>query len=255
VAPDEGGTLTEIAALGRRHDLADVLTRRPEAYHARIGAGAGEGMRSIHDAPPEKEPGLARLLAYDRFRRVSLLDGLFPAEGELDPVEPWASSRLALGGARFEPTLERRRDGADITLRHRATEPALEVDKRVSVRDATVAARYRLSGAPGGRWGVQWNLTLSAGEAEGRYLTLPGRPSLGSAGWVSGEREVTLVDEWLGVQARLTWSPGAEVAWGPVETISVSEAGFERIYQGIALLLTWPSGGAELTTALEVQER
>jgi len=65
------------------------------------------------------------------------------------------------------------------------------------------------------------------------------------------------VDEWLGLQARLSWSAGAELAWGPVETVSVSEAGFERIYQGLALLLTWPISGttAELTTSLEVQAR
>jgi 4-alpha-glucanotransferase len=255
VAQDQGGTLTEIAALS--HDLADVLSRRREAYHVRIGATRGEGMRSIHDAPPEKEPGLAGLLAYDRFRRASLLDGLFPADGALDAVEPWAASRLALGSAAFEATLEHGRDGADITLRHRHADPALGVDKRVSVRGATVAARYGLSGGAGGRWAVQWNLALSAGEAEGRYLTLPGRPSLGSAGRIADVNEVTLVDEWLGLQARLTWAPGAELAWGPVETISVSEAGFERIYQGLALLLIWPidRDNIELATALEVQAR
>ena len=257
VAQDEGGTLTEIGALGRRHDLADVLSRRREGYHARIGATSDDGMRSIHDAPPEKEPGLASLLAYDRFRRASLLDGLFPAEGTLEAVEPWAASRLALGQTAFEATLERGPEGADIMLRHRSADPALEVDKRIGVHGATVGVRYRLGGGVTGRWAVQWNLALSAGEAEGRYLTLPGRPSLGSAGRVSDVREVTLVDEWLGLQARLTWSHAAELAWGPVETISVSEAGFERIYQGTALLLVWPLAGtgAELTTALEVQTR
>jgi alpha-amylase len=101
---------------------------------------------------------------------------------------------------------------------------------------------------------VQWNLALTAGEAPGRYLTLPERPSLASTGRVTGVRAVALVDEWIGVQARLTWSAGAELAWGPVETVSVSEAGFERIYQGLALLLTWPLAGApvELWTAVSV---
>jgi len=236
-----------------------VLARRPETYHARIGGAAvSDEMRSIHDAPPEKEPGLARLLAYDRFRRASLLDGVFAADGELDPVEPWSASRLVLGVARFEPTLERHADGAQIRLRHRATgEVPLAVDKLVSVRGAAISARYRLNGALGGRWGVQWNLALSAGNAEGRYLTLPERPALGSTGRRSGLTDVTLVDEWLELQARLSWSAGAELAWGPVETVSVSEAGFERIYQGLALLLTWPIAGttAELTTTLEVQAR
>ena len=50
---------------------------------------------------------------------------------------------------------------------------------------------------------------------------------------------MSLVDEWAAVEARLRWSPPAELAWGPVETVSVSEGGFERIYQGTALLLVW----------------
>jgi 4-alpha-glucanotransferase len=262
LTPDAGGALTEIGALGRRHDVADVLGRRVEAYHARLGdtAESGGGTRSIHDAAPEKEPGLARLLGYDRFRRASLLDGLFAADGELDAAEPWPASRLALGDAAWEPAVERQVDGAEVTLRHRATgDVGLAVDKRVSVRGATITARYRLSadGNLDGRWGVQWNLALSAGEAPGRYLTLPGQPSLGSSGRRSGVSGVSLVDEWLGLEARLSWAPAAELAWAPVETVSVSEGGFERIYQGLALLLTWPLAGtsAEVTTALAVHER
>mgnify|MGYP003693656473 CR=1 FL=1 len=30
---------------------------------------------------------------------------------------------------------------------------------------------------------------------------------------------------------------------GPVETVSVSEGGFERLYQGTALLVSWPLSG------------
>jgi alpha-amylase len=65
---------------------------------------------------------------------------------------------------------------------------------------------------------------------------------------------VALVDEWIGVRVTLAWTPGADLGWGPVETVSVSEGGFERIYQGLALLLTWPLGAAPLDvwTALTV---
>jgi 4-alpha-glucanotransferase len=258
--PARGGTLTEIATLARRHDLADVLTRRPEAYHARLGAATGIGIRSIHDQPAEKEPGLQHLLAYDRFRRASLLDGLFETEGEPDAVEPWPTARVALGEAVFAHQVETRDGGVEATLHHQVEAPTpLVVDKRVSVRDETVTARYQVSaaGSLAGRWGVQWNLALSAGDAPGRYLALPDRPSLGSRGRRTDVSEVALVDEWLGVEARLRWSPAAELAWGPVETVSVSEGGFERIYQGLALLLLWPLGRErhELEVTLMVRAR
>ncbi|HEU4371035.1 MAG TPA: alpha-amylase/4-alpha-glucanotransferase domain-containing protein [Methylomirabilota bacterium] len=261
--PAQGGSLTEIGVLDRRHDLADVLARRPESYHAQLADAVEDGgIRSIHDAPGEKQPGLRRLLAYDRFRRASLLDGWFDAGGLLDAVEPWPAGRLALGDAGFVATVAHADGGVEIALRHRDQSPAaLDVDKRVSVRGATLTARYRLAGAPGsrldGRWAVQWNLALSAGEASGRYLTLPGRPSLASSGRLGDVSAVTLVDEWLGLEARLAWTPGAELAWGPVETVSVSEAGFERIYQGLAVLLAWPLDGetGELSVALTAGAR
>jgi 4-alpha-glucanotransferase len=259
--PARGGTLTEIAALARRHDLADVLGRRPEAYHARLVDGAAKSMRSIHDPPAEKEPGLQRLLAYDRFRRASLLDGVFGAQGEPDAVEPWSSSQVALGEAAFTHAVSARNGAVEIRLHHRVDAPTvMEVDKRIGVRDDTVTVRYQIApagGAPDGRWAVQWNLALSAGDAPGRYLTLPGQPSLGSAGRVRDASQVALVDEWLGLAADLAWEPAAELAWGPVETVSVSEGGFERIYQGLALLLLWPLAGVsrELKVTLTVRPR
>ena len=49
-----------------------------------------------------------------------------------------------------------------------------------------------------------------------------------------------MVDEWLGGEVALSFTAPAEVAWAPVETVSLSESGFERIYQGSALLVAWP---------------
>ena len=135
-------------------------------------------------------------------------------------------------------------DGVAVVLARAPTPQApLAVEKRVTIREATIEVRYRLRSTSGhrltGRWGVQWNLALTAGNAPDRYLDLPARPSLGSAGRAEALAAVALVDEWAGVEARLRWSPAAELAWGPVETVSVSEGGFERIYQGTALLLVW----------------
>jgi hypothetical protein len=258
--PALGGSITEIGYLPRALDLGDVLARRPETYHSQVrtrpaDAAAG-GAHTIHDAPAHKEAGLDALLAYDTFRRASLLDGWFAADGALDPIEPWPAARVALGGMALAHAVERGDAGVSVVLPF--TGDGLEGDKRVTVRGATIDARYRLRG-PGlpGRWAVQWNLALTAGDAPDRYLTLPGHPTLGSRGRTSEVTRVTLVDEWGGVEAELRWSAGAELSWGPVQTVSVSESGFERIYQGTALLLAWPvqGGEAEVATALTVRSR
>jgi alpha-amylase len=249
IEPALGGALTEIGYLPKTLDVADVLARRPEAYHDQVRAesrrGDGAEVRTIHEAPAAKEAGLEEILAYDELRRASLLEAWFDdAAAPLDPLAPWPGARLVLARERLAWSVCEVARGVEVRLAlPRDAGAPVGVDKVVSVHGATVGARYRLRATAGGakgRWAVQWNLALTAGDAPGRYLTLPGRPSLGSAGRADGLTGVTLVDEWIGVVARLAWTPAADLAWSPVQTVSVSEAGFERIYQGTAVLLTWP---------------
>ena len=46
-------------------------------------------------------------------------------------------------------------------------------------------------------------------------------------------------NDYVGVSVTTTVSPPADAWWAPVETISNSEGGFERVYQGSGLLLSW----------------
>src|SRR5438445_467597 len=247
--PISCGAITELGYLAGDLDVADVLARRPEAYHADVRRGSrgdgGAAVRTIHDAPAPKEAGLDTLLAYDDVRRGSLLEGWFDAGASgLDPVSPWAQAALTLAAEALASTVSTANGGVAVTLT-RGAGASVRVEKTVTIRDATVEVRYRLGTPAGmsgasGRWAVQINVALTAGDAPGRYLTATGQPSLGSTGRERGAAGVTLVDEWVGVRARLEWAPVAELAWGPVQTVSVSEAGFERIYQGPALLIVWP---------------
>jgi alpha-amylase len=267
--PDAGGMLTELGYFPAGLDVADVLARRFEAYHAEVrarAAGSSAAARSIHETTSAKEAGLDARLAYDPFRRGSLVDGWFDDDGAvLDPVAPWSRARAVVARERLDRTVEAAAGRVSVVLSRAPTaEAPLVVEKRVTIHDATVEARYRLRPAAGralaGRWAVQWNLALTAGNAPDRYLDLPARPTLGSAGREAARGAVTLVDEWAGVEARLGWNPGAELAWGPVETVSLSEGGFERIYQGTALLLVWrladgPDDGRELAVTLTLARR
>jgi hypothetical protein len=247
-----------------------VLTRRPEAYHDQLRRVNDEAspepavVRTIHAVPSAKEAGLATLLAYDDLRRASLLDGLFPLGEPLDPVAPWDAARLVLGRHRFGSEITRTSAGVVVTLSLLPVDLGLvRVVKRVLIDGDRVEARYRIQPVPAAlpaRWAVQWNLALTGGDGPERYLVLPDRPPLRSSGRRDELSHLVLADEWAGLEARLEWDPPAEVAWGPVETISVSEGGFERIYQGTAFLLTWPLLAEspqewELVTSLRVSAR
>jgi hypothetical protein len=267
--PDAGGMVTELGYFPAGLDVADVLARRVEAYHDRVRAQVAAGTiapaRTISEATTPKEMGLDALLAYDTFRRGSLIEGFFVAQGALDPVAPWDRARAVVGGARLDCTVRDAAGGAVVVLSRTPTpEAPFSVEKRVTIRDATLEVVYRLQPASDnrltGRWGVQWNLALTAGSAPDRYLSLANRPTLGSSGRQARLSAVSLVDEWAAVEARLHWNPEGELAWGPVETVSISESGFERIYQGTALLIVWPvdvapDGTRELSASLTLARR
>jgi hypothetical protein len=253
LCPHAGGALTELAFRPRALDVADVLTRRREAYHARIplatGAGsAGEGQaRSIHDRLAAKEAGLDRLLEYDGFRRASLREGVLGIADPVDALDPWPAASLTFGATEMDHGVREERDAlvATFTVEGTAAVP-LTVEKtvRLHAEGARLAVAYRLTWrgreALDARWAVQWNLALTAGDAFGRYFRYPGRPSLGGRGRRAGERELVMVDEWIGVELELAAAEPAECAWAPVETVSLSEAGLERIYQGSSIVWCWP---------------
>jgi alpha-amylase len=249
--PARGGTLTELAVIARNLDLADVLTRRREAYHAEVGEPAAAledgAVKTIHAEATAREAGLAARLGTDRFRRASLLDGLFGDGAVPDPLDPWDTADALLGERPMRPSVHVAADAAEVAcaIDGLGVVPLAVVKSvRVPRQGAWLDIRYRLrwSGAAPlvARWGVQFNLALSAGDAPGRYFRGPGRPSLGSHGRLARRRAVTMVDEWLGCALELRWATPGEVSWAPVETVSQSEAGFERIYQGTALFLSWP---------------
>jgi alpha-amylase len=262
INPALGGAVTELASLARGLDVADVLSRRPEAYHdeirQRAGAAEAGGVRTIHEAAAHKESGLDALLQYDHLRRASLVEGFFPGTDGLDPVSPWDAAAVVLGETGLRARVEER-EGAVVTrLTTDAATGPLRVDKAIAVGGDTVQARYTVVPAERGRWAVQWNLAVTAGEGYGRYLTLAGHPPPRSRGHERGLGEVTLVDEWIGVELALRWSPAADLLWGPVETVSLSEGGYERIYQGTAFLIVWPVdpvSSSSMTTALTVRVR
>jgi alpha-amylase len=90
---------------------------------------------------------------------------------------------------------------------------------------------------------VEWNLTLLAGDAPDRNYFVKGRdlahPRLNSVGDETGVTEMGMRDDWLELEINFKTPHPAKFWRYPVETISQSEGGFEKVYQGSCLLLGW----------------
>ena len=60
------------------------------------------------------------------------------------------------------------------------------------------------------------------------------------SGQAAGVDAIGYGNDWVGVAVEALPEPAADAWWSPIETVSNSESGFERVYQGSNLLLSWP---------------
>ena len=288
VGKDAGGAIVEIAERRRPFDFACVIARRPEAYHLRVeeasrragGAGSpGAGARAeggtpetIHGAISVKEPGLERLLEYDERPRhasqewlrtpaqISSAGGVRASIGN-GPVELRFAQKRAASGAHAPAAVGAHERAA-------ATSPVISLSslpgphairKEIAAGSTPETFEVRFFGVPADSWLVsEWNLSLLTPDAPGRRLAIEGKnPGVfapGSAGEADSVRSIRLEDsEYLRVALTLHFEPAARVEWSPIETVSLSEGGAERVYQGTAFVFGFP--GAGLTGPILIRAR
>lgn len=250
VDPARGGTIVEWDEKTRPVNLVNTLSRRPEPYHtalrepamaqaAATAEGSG-GPATIHAGVRVKDPAATEPLVYDRYRRVAAMDHLWPA-GTGD-AQAFAQGTLPAGAFleqpyrwRFSPA----RDGVQAILqREGAVGPAGGRATMVRVTKAVTVARRRPCltvtytilnlGAMSVslRIGTEWNLALKD-------------PHFNRIGTLHDARRLVLTDVHADLRVELEVSSPAACWYAPVETVSDSEAGVERTYQQLSLLLWW----------------
>lgn len=257
VAPADGGTLFEWDYKPRPFNLLNVLTRRLEAYHDKlqdaeqVHADGHEGATSIHDILHAKEPGLQALLNYDNHRRVSLRDRCF-APGT--PVEMLWRDKYAelstLPGAAYEAHLEE----GEVRLRAESViagpvEGCVGVEKvlRLAPDASSLHIAYTIANtgdhAVNFQFGMDWAVNFLAGNAHDRYYESAdvalGKPVLSERASHAGMSHIALCDEYTNLRFDLRFSAPATVHRFPLETVSQSEGGQERVYQGSVVLPSW----------------
>jgi 4-alpha-glucanotransferase len=248
-----------------RHALCAVMRRRREAYHetlrlhdatvaATVPAERSDAPVSIHELVVSKEPGLADRLHYDPFeRRSGLVRFLHPAT----TPEAWAAAQaVELGDAVAGPfeivslALDRLVATRRATVSEGSGDAVVEVTKEVVLggdrRSPSLALTITVANRSRRRvdalLGIEWTLMMLGGggnpaawwEVDGARTAHDGRGiAAGVTGFAQGNDQV-------GIAVATTISEPADAWWAPVETISNSEGGFERVYQGAGLLVSWP---------------
>jgi 4-alpha-glucanotransferase len=265
ISPHHGGGIGAWDVRAVRHALASVMRRRPEAYHARLvtfeqsgGPGhvaeEGEGAASIHEIVKVREPGLSRRLWYDRYERRSGLVHILARD-----TTPEAFSQVAFdelgdfvdGEFRVEAAaadeVRLARDGhvrmgrVDLPVRVRKS-MTMGGGRRDPWLGLEVEIENRGRSSLEGLLAVEWDLNLlgGGGNPQAWYRVAGARHAFDSEGRAAGCTGLSMGNDGIGLVVRSAVEPVAEAWWSSIDTISVSEDGFERNHQGSCLLWTWP---------------
>jgi alpha-amylase len=245
--------------------LINSLQRRVEAYHSRLQIAAQSAGRvaSIHEQTLAKEPGLEKRLKYDRWARNTFRLLLFAPEkthADFEALRLEESASFAGGDYRIEsvtaeevklaieaplrqvlPGIEPRCIlRAEKTLRFTPNDDSFDVICRLDLVPTVPAPPPPESGAAAKfTVGMEVVLNLLAPNVADRYIEFAGnRQPLEWSGAIDGSC-VRFADEWQNVAVGIKAHGAAQLWISPIETVSESEEGFERVYQGSQILCVW----------------
>jgi alpha-amylase len=251
-------------------NLVDTLTRRYEAYHDQVGGKAEAGTK-LENTLGEKESGLRGYLVYDRKLRRSLSDVfLRPGTGFAEYAAQ--QYRPALEFSARETALERRPRETAVRFLGLARSPegaVVQAEKTVVLAHGSPDLRVEWkfanpvtnAGKPPAEFhfGSEALFCLLAGNAHDRYVDWgSGRDILASRGDMGKVEKLAVADEWLKLRCEARF-PGAARVWrDAIETVSQSEGGYERVYQGTVILPLWDvklAAGAEASASMSIHFR
>lgn len=254
LAPVCGGQIAELDYKPKQFNLSNVLTRRLEAYHSKIHAGqklnSGNQPQSIHDIVNVKEAGLENILFYDWYKRNSLIDHLLSENTTLKSFSECKYGECGdfvnqpydvVSNSKTDVVLER-----DGNLRVDNKTYPLRIRKSIKTGKA-IKVEYELNNTGKSAislwFGVEFNLTLLAGNNKDRYYAIPEKniksQPMNTRGEDNDIKELEITDAYNKFKVQFDWTK-ADLLWRfPIETVSHSEGGLERTYQGSSIMPSW----------------
>lgn len=216
----------------------------------------GSSIASIHDLIVSKEPGLEKKLAYDWYRRTALVDHFLTPDTNLDQL---ANGEYVEQGdfvqSPYQYETERLKNCLNIRLYRNGVLNSngqlhkIAVTKNIQIdpKSSALKIQYELKNLEKSAIGLwfapEFNFALLAGEAPDRYYyfdtELNESRHLASSGIVQSVQQMGLRDDWLKIDIQMRFSKKTTIWRFPVETISKSEGGFERIYQSSVVVPNW----------------
>jgi len=251
IAPHRGGIICEFSLMDKAFNLLNGIQRYRESYHRKvILADKQENSNSggsIHDLVLSKEKGLDKYLKYDKYPRKNLVDHIIHPAISLEKFrdgEYYEDSDFI--GGHYQVGLDEKSHSVTLSRQGWINWQKFTIKKVIIFEKTSLKITYTLTNANARenvfRFGPEFNFTLLGGDSPDRYYIADSEkvaaPALNSQGVLTGIRALGVVNEWDKFKVEVI-APQATEFWRfPVETVSLSESGFERIYQS-SVIIPW----------------
>lgn len=266
VKPGAGGGIIALDWRPARFNLLNTFARRQEAYHVpekqEHHGGGGSGVASIHDIGKDISQ-FAELLVVDRAPRAAFVDHAFGSEPDWHKFDESAAYEIGDLAHLHYRLIGKPAAGEPVAMEGSVELPSgsMTVRKEISLKGANAfAVRYRLKlrgVAVQPVWfATEFNFTLLAGHDHDRFYQWgdqkPGQILMDARRVIEKPGTLCIVDRAFGFSVKLH-AAAEKVLLSPVETISQSESGFDRIHQGsVAVLGFRPAWSKEGTADISV---
>ena len=218
-SPASGGLMYELDVRPIAHNLLATMARRPEAYHRKVLAGndGRNDVAGVSDQVVFKQEGLDARLQYDALPRKSLVDHFYDSQTTVETLFRGEAPEIGDFAQRpYEARLRRnpRRMQVQLTAQGLVGGQPLRITKSVTLEagSSLLEIHYLLEGLPQEQpllFAVEFNFAGMPGGADDRYFYGRDRHRLGQLGTQLDQADVAelgLVDEWLGLEANLSFS-------------------------------------------------
>ncbi len=252
IAPARGGGIVEFDHLPAAKNLSDTLMRRREGYHRRLlsrDKNAVDTTKSIHDLVLVKEEGLENLLVEDKYPRGLFVDHFFRTSDQLDTFSNAKLEPPSFVDATYNWQIEEAPVGIGVRQWREAVtaldhgERRMKVDKRFDWENdgSTLRATYLLSNLAQQR-------AIGAFGAEFAFGSYPWPPNestirtarqslaLADPHELADSDALEIHSRLYDLTLRLHFDRPVDWWLHPIWTVSLSEGGFEKVFQGIVIV-------------------
>lgn len=243
ISSQRGGTIREIDLLDFDFNLSNGMRRYSEAYHRKLAlAGKEQSGASIHDQVLVKEEGLEKYLTIDTYDRTNLTDHFIPEGVSQSEIENCSVETTPFSEKMFN--LYKHGNTSDLFHKGLVMGIPTSVTKSISIDKNTIDVSITIENL-GEKplsclYGSEWNFSLLGGDTPDRFYEINGEKPIqnhmASTGSHNEVNSISLSNEWDGFKAVLNFPVSVDIWRFPVYTVSMSEAGFEKVYQSSVVI-------------------